>query len=76
MPAKIDIQKILADARENMAKLASCKRHKFERNDSTLKAFFVKFKCANCGGVVESREAQWYEKGLEHGINIITNPQL
>lgn len=59
----IDTKAILVEVKANMAKLESCPRHDFQRNENKL---FSKFRCSVCGGTVDSITVHWYKKGLEH----------
>lgn len=58
-----DMDDILAQVRANHAKLASCKRHRFEGGKRMKLG--MKCECLNCGGTMSLTDAGWYIEGFE-----------
>jgi hypothetical protein len=59
-------REVLAEVRANLAILESCPGpHDFQEIKDG-KVFFAKWRCATCGGVVDSAAAAWYTRGLAH----------
>ena len=57
-------------AKANAAALAACAGpHVFVLlpPENAKQKVFARYRCATCGGEVESRELAWYERGLAHG---------
>lgn len=59
----IDSQAIIAEVRANKAKLDGCSKHFFVRINRELLSKYV---CFHCKGQVNSIDAYWYNKGMEH----------
>lgn len=57
--------KILQDINENSQKEKSCRRHEFEHEKING---LPKYRCKNCGCVVDVSFVKGYMRGLEHGI--------
>lgn len=69
---KIDAKAILAEVRENHAKLDGCNLHDFqglpERAMQCKDGLIYRdYRCARCGGKVSASEYRWYMRGIEHG---------
>lgn len=68
----IDPKVILAEVRENLAKLAGCALHDFhgvpERAMQCKDGLLYRdYRCSVCGGKVSASDYRWYQRGLEHG---------
>jgi len=68
----IDHKAILTEVRANLAKLDSCQRHEFVGlREGAIRCkdgfAFRDYRCANCGGKVDSHAERWYRRGIEHG---------
>ncbi|HEY9610580.1 hypothetical protein [Allocoleopsis sp.] len=61
-----DIQQTWARVKQNGAILDGCGRHDFSIDLRPEKVAGKRWKCANCGGEVNSENKYWYELGLEH----------
>lgn len=59
--------KILEEIRKNREVLQNCSLHEFSIKISQERVL-SKWKCKNCGGIVDNSEKYWYEKGLNHGV--------
>jgi len=57
---------ILAEVRENHAKLAACTRHEFFRPSDGVH-LNKRFKCLHCDGEVRGEQIHWYAEGVKHG---------
>lgn len=60
-------QKLFEEIEANAAKLNGCNLHEFlplKRDD--VKQLFPRYRCANCGGEVDSQAAHWYNLGKKH----------
>lgn len=67
---KETINEVWEEVKANHAKLDACKGpHTFEPIDSTKK-IGCRYRCALCGGEVDSINKSWYAKGLEHGLKV------
>lgn len=66
--SKTDTRQILDRVIENNKKLDSCSKHDF-KPIGQKKIVGNRYKCTNCEGEVDSINASWYNKGLEHGGN-------
>lgn len=55
-----DIKEIAIKVIENNKILNACSTHNFTLIEKR------KWKCSNCGGVVDTTKKIWYEKGLKH----------
>lgn len=63
---KEEQMKIMEDIRNNNKLLESCNLHDFSIEVPQKHTILSKWKCSNCGGIVDSTQKQWYEKGLNH----------
>ena len=61
---KADIKKIANDVRKNNEKLNNCQCHNF--CIQIEHGYREKFKCENCGGIIDGIMKKYYELGLEH----------
>lgn len=70
-----EFRKIVEQVKENRGRLNNCPLHSFTIPvpKPYNKNIIDKYKCENCGGVVDYKEKIFYEKGLEHGRNSKTN---
>lgn len=59
-----DIKNIAAQVKINHEALTACAGHAFAVIDSTK--LMPRYRCANCGGEVDSHAAHWYQRGREH----------
>ena len=60
-------REVLAEVRANLEVLEKCLGpHDFQKIDDG-KVFGAKWRCAECGGVVDHQAAAWYTRGLTHG---------
>lgn len=59
MTTGLNMQSILDEVRENLAKLATCRRHKFTRTSISQRRLM----CAHCGGELDAIAAQHYRDG-------------
>lgn len=66
---KQEAQKIFNDAKENVDRVNACELHDFNQLPSPLsgKAFFLQYRCRNCGSTIDRLCYHWYSKGFEHG---------
>ena len=65
---KSQAERIMAEVRENIRKLDSCKLLDFSIDlmpDRPI-AMGMKWQCSKCGGKVDHDRKQWYELGLTH----------
>ena len=62
---RAEVKKVFADVQENARVLAACPGHKFLRVEPDR--LFSKYRCTVCGGTVDTTQARWYERGVEHG---------
>lgn len=72
MKKKIEDWAIFQEVKENLARLDTCPLHDFSfpvncltREPIEVPEPFCKWRCRNCGGVVDFQAKQWYEKGLK-----------
>ncbi len=74
---KEETDKILVEIKENSTKLDGCILHDFSvpldrhtkqpiNNPTPAQTFGAKWKCNNCGGVVDAAAKRWYNIGVEH----------
>ncbi|MCP3683846.1 MAG: hypothetical protein GY861_14270 [bacterium] len=61
--SKENIREIAKEVLYNNKKLNACSNHVFIE-----KVGIRKWKCANCGGLVDGSKKVWYELGREHEI--------
>ena len=62
------IDKIMERVVKNLDKLDACEGpHEFVSIESSETAKFSRLKCTKCGGTIDSSNAIWYNRGLEHG---------
>lgn len=61
--------RIMEQVKQNHKLLNSCNLHDFSIDTTPDRTFGKKFKCSNCGGVVDATEKRWYELGLTHSSN-------
>ena len=59
-------ERIMAEVKENIRKLESCKFHDFSIDLNPDKVMFKKWQCSRCGGEVDCTKKQWYELGTAH----------
>jgi hypothetical protein len=57
---------IFQKVKANQALLKSCVLHEFTIEERKIGNLVRDWKCAKCGGVVESSHKRWYELGLIH----------
>ena len=58
---------ILAEVRQNRAKLSACTRHQFRRSEHPDGIMINKrFTCANCGGTMNGEKITYYAEGVVH----------
>lgn len=63
-----DSERIMAEVRANMARLAACSHpHAFRVIDATDARLWHRYRCAKCGGEADGVAVRWYENGLHHG---------
>jgi hypothetical protein len=60
-----EIVKLAQIARENVAKLSVCTGHAFEAI-GPIQPLRTRYRCANCGGDVDSSAYRWYTQGRAH----------
>lgn len=60
------VQELADKARENIARLNACERHQFEPI-GPVQPLRTRYRCAKCGGEVDSHARHWYERGLIDG---------
>jgi hypothetical protein len=66
MITKDDVKEFAARIRQNNALLGACVGpHEFHRIEPDK--VFSKWRCAKCGGIVPTADAQMYNLGLLHG---------
>lgn len=63
---KTEQMKIMEEIRHNRQLLDGCSRHDFSEEVKQPHRALSKWKCVNCGGIVDYSEKLWYEKGIEH----------
>jgi len=65
---KAQAERIMAEVRENIRKLDSCKLHDFSIDLTPGRpiSMGMKWKCSKCGGEVDCTKKKWYELGLTH----------
>lgn len=63
----IDVKALVAEVQENQTRIQGCVGpHAFE--DATPDRKIGKtYRCAKCGGAVNSQAFYWYQTGLQHG---------
>lgn len=66
-------KKIFEGVQENHRKLNSCKCHDFSIELPGPTKLNPKWKCKNCGGVVESIEKKYYEQGFQHAKEMMNH---
>lgn len=57
---------IMEQVRENKRILSTCNLHDFSI-EVPQPHNLPKYKCKNCGGIVDYNQKLWYEAGLNHG---------
>ncbi|MCC0662458.1 hypothetical protein [Clostridioides sp. ZZV15-6597] len=62
---KTDSQKIFEEIKKEREKLVRCKKHEFEIIS------FGKYKCLNCGCIVDGSFVAAYNQGFQHGLDVI-----
>ena len=65
----IDVKKVMAEVKANIARLQGCDvPHDFKpQSGKDEPTFGEKYKCTKCGGTVDHIAYAWYVKGLKHG---------
>ena len=63
----INSRHILDEVKENHRKLDSCICHNFGIDMMSDRIIGKKYKCTQCGGVIDAINKIWYERGLKHG---------
>ena len=63
---KAEQMKIMEEIRHNRQLLEGCPRHDFSEEVKQSHRMTSKWRCTNCGGIVDHLEKLWYEKGIEH----------
>lgn len=63
-------RQLFEQVKANRQTLDSCNCHDFSTDLNPDKIFNKKWKCSNCGGVVDNQEKYWYEKGFEHALEV------
>lgn len=62
----LDTREIFKQVRANQVLLDSCKLHSWIDDPKDDSVIWKKKICMRCGGRVDSSQARWYEKGIEH----------
>ena len=62
--AKEEQLKIMQEIKDNRESLEQCEYHEF--SEELKRHGETKFRCKNCGGIVNWSEKQFYEQGLQH----------
>lgn len=65
--SKSEQKKIFEDLQKNGETLKNCNLHDFSIEIPQRNRLNKKWKCKNCGGIVDTSEKLWYENGLSHG---------
>ena len=60
--SKEEIRGMILEIKKNNKLLDSCSFHNFD----TFIIDKTKWKCSNCGGIVDTSHKRWYEKGIAH----------
>lgn len=68
---KATMGSILAEVRENHAKLRTCTRHQFKAAE---RVFGKRATCVHCGGTMTCESISWYEGGVEAGRTVAAGP--
>jgi hypothetical protein len=66
----IDDKELWNQVKENSRKLNNCKLHNFQDITPDRK-IGKRYKCKNCNGELDGINVHYYERGLEHGINLV-----
>ena len=61
-------RKLIQEIKDNRESLEQCEYHEF--SEELKQHGETKFRCKNCGGVVNWSEKKFYEQGLQHGRNL------
>lgn len=61
-----EVQALVEQSRQNIAKLDACERHRFEPIEP-VQPLRTRYRCHACGGEVDSHARYWYERGLVDG---------
>lgn len=61
---RTEMDKIVVEVKANQAKLVACRRHAFVVIGEPR--YNARYRCANCGGEVDSSARFWYEEGRKH----------
>ncbi|OGV45174.1 MAG: hypothetical protein A2017_06445 [Lentisphaerae bacterium GWF2_44_16] len=64
---KIDVKQIWENVKANSLLLQGCKMHEFEAVDNA--PFLQKYKCKNCGGIINNSDYLWFTRGFEMASN-------
>ena len=68
-------REVLAEVRANLEVLEKCPGpHDFQKLDDG-NVFGAKWRCAECGGVVDHQAAAWYTRGLAHAYRACEQAQ-
>lgn len=61
-----DVRETWEKVKQNRAQLDACDRHNFNIDLHPEKTTGKRWRCANCGGEVNSENKHWYELGIQH----------
>lgn len=58
-----DITDIMAEVKENQAKLNGCQYHEFELHEQGAMVTRSTFRCIHCDGTISGTQYRWHELG-------------